>query len=334
VSELIELYKRLGLSPQLLAERLRIDPRTVKKRLADGKMTRSLRRKIRAATRHERETLVSEVGNIILENYREHKDKYLYPDEYDLLRFIEDHLVIVDFLRSQNAYEKAEFMYILGHLNYSRAFHGHWVNRVGGKALRASAQEAFRIYNDEAPKLVRGTDLQDLTEEQASRRSSFLDLLELNAMETKWQMAKHRHVSLQECLKWLDEQNVLGRLRAASLVPHNVGVWTIPHNGLIFASQLNRVEEMKFFYGKLVEVQPGFSDWDFSPGETQTLRQDDDLEAFRQAFPNLDNRNSKKETSMTTKITAAAAAITLTILASSGLTILLTGLAIASNMIK
>jgi hypothetical protein len=334
MSELIELQKRLGLAAQLLADRLGLDPRTVIKRLADGKMTRSLRRKIRAATRHERKTLVSEVGNIILENYREHKDKYLYPDKYDLLQFIDDHLVIVDRLQSQNAYEQAEFMYILAHMNYSRAFHGNWANRVDGKARRAAAQEAFRLYNETA-ELVRGIDLKELTETQASYRSSFIELLELNAMETKWQMAKQRYVSLQECLKWLDEKNVLGRLRAALLVPHNVGVWTIPHNGLIFASQLNRVDEMEFFYGKLVEAQPGFSDWDnFSPGETPTLRQDSDLAAFRQAFSHLDKRNSKKETSMTAKIKAAAAAIAFTILTSSVLMVLLNGLANASNMLS
>jgi hypothetical protein len=57
-----------------------------------------------------------------------------------------------------------------------------------------------------------------------------------------------------------EEKNVLGSLRDALLVPQNLAVWTIPHNGLIFASQLNRPKEMEFFYGKLVEVQPGFSD--------------------------------------------------------------------------
>lgn len=87
MSELIKIRNQLGLQDKDLAARLGIDLRTIQKHLANGSMTRALRRKIRAATRHLRATLVSEVGNIILENYREHKDKYLYPDERDLLRF-------------------------------------------------------------------------------------------------------------------------------------------------------------------------------------------------------------------------------------------------------
>src|SRR5580704_1968665 len=92
VSELIELKRSYGLENRALADWLKIDLRTLEKRLADGKMTRSLRRKIQTATRHGRKTLTSLAGNIILENYREHKDKYLHPDGQDLLRFIDDHL--------------------------------------------------------------------------------------------------------------------------------------------------------------------------------------------------------------------------------------------------
>jgi hypothetical protein len=65
-------------------------------------------------------------------------------------------------------------------------------------------------------------------------------------------------------------------------------VWTIPHNGLIFASQVNDGGEMAFFHKVLVKWQPGFHSWDFESGETPTLRQDTDLTAFRIAFPELD----------------------------------------------
>jgi hypothetical protein len=310
VSDLIEIQRKTGLPVRDLAFQTGIDPRTLEKHLQDGKMSRGLRKKLRAATRHSRKTLVSEVANIILESYREHKDKYLYPDSLDLLRFIDDNLVIVDRLQPQNEYERCELMYVLAHLNYSRAFHGKWPDFiVDGKARNASAKEALRLYNDAAEK-VRSLDPSALPEIQASYRASFIDLLDLNAMETKWQMTKRGLIAREECLKWLDEQDVLGRLRAALLVPHNLGVWTIPHNGLIFASQLNRRKEMKFFHERLVEVQPGFHSWDFAPGETPTLRKDKDLETFRQAFAHLDS-NSKKDISMATKVKSLACTVVL-----------------------
>lgn len=229
-------------------------------------------------------------------------------------------------LHPQSDYEKAEFMYIQGHLNYSRAFHGKWPE-ADGKARRASAQEALRFYTG-AAEILRGLNPANLAGKQVSYHMSFIGLLDLNAVETKWQMAKHGHILPTDCLEWIAKQDVLGRLRSALLVPQNLGVWTIPHNGLIFASQLNDLEAMEFFYGELVKVQPGFISWDFTPGETPTLRDDKDLEAFRRAFVHLD-RKENTAMNMKVKILASIAAATLVTFLLHGAAL---ALALASNM--
>ena len=131
--------------------------------------------------------------------------------------------------------------------------------------------------------------LHDMTEEQAERRDSFAELLELNAIETHWQKLKCGHnMTREKKLEWLREKNVLARLRAALAVPENQLVWTIPHNGLRFASQAKDRDEMSFFHEVLIKWQPGFASWDFESGETPTLRKDVDLAAFRNTFPELD----------------------------------------------
>jgi hypothetical protein len=282
-----------------LADLTGLDLRTIEQRYKDGKVTALIRRKL-LAVRHLQVTLVCETADRILQSYREHKDQHLYPDDRYLLRFIEDTLVIVqdrlrlmERLRSNkeknNDYEKAEFTFVLGHLNYSLAFHGKWPEL--NKVRPTYAKDTLKIY-ETARELVEKTDPSFLNGEQAARRSSFIELLELNAMETKWQMAKRGYIPCIECLKDLEQRKILNRLRNALRSPYNAGVWQIAHNGLIFASLFNRLEDMEFFYKELVKLQPGFRSWNFTPGETPTLGKDQDLQAFRQAFPHLDTSRS------------------------------------------
>jgi hypothetical protein len=343
MSALIELLEKTRLSPEQIARRAKIDPRTVRKHAEEGTMTASLRKKLRPLTRQSQKSLVSEVGNIILENYREYKDRHLHPCDDDLLQFIDDHLIIIPRLQWENEYEWSELQYVLAHLFYSRAFHGRWNNRdVDGEARNVAASEAENLYTT-AAQMVRSLDPLSLTDQQKANQTAFAELLDLNAMETKWQKAKRprwgskddlqaRRLSRSRCLDELDAQDILGRLRAALSTPHNAGVWTIPHNGLVFGSLLNRYEDMKFFHEKLVEVQPGFRSWDFTPGETPTLRSDDDLANFRQAFPHLDTNPTSQENSMTTKISSALCALMIGTTVFALIEFALTTAAHASNM--
>lgn len=293
-----------GMSPESIAAETDLDRRTVELHLGRGTMTLHVRKKLIPVTRRIRRTLVSGVANIILENYREHKDKLLYPDTTYLLRFIHDHLEIVPRLqRGADAYEKRELDYVLAHLLYSLAFHFKSNALVDGVTCNNAAVRAHAIYTTTALD-VQAFDPTTLTEQQAAHQQAFAQLLELNALEIRWQMARRglllKKGSLTElaesdpvailrarkaCLEELAAQDILGRLRSALTIPQNAGVWQIPHTGLIFASLLNNRDDMEFFHAKLVEVQPGFRSWDFTPGETETLGKDSDLENFRKAFP-------------------------------------------------
>lgn len=307
MSELKRIQMELRLTPHQMADRIGMDRRTVEKRLGDGQMTPLLSKKLLAIRDDHalQKTLVCEPANRILHAYREHKNEHLYPNHRHLYLFIGDMLVIVkDRLElmdrernGNNDYEKAEFTFVLAHLSFSFAFHGPCWHELT-KARPGYAKDTLQLYNT-AIELVNKTDPSVLSDEQASHRSSFIELLELNAMETKWQMAKRRYLPRKECLKDLEERKILQRLHDASRSPYNVGVWQIPHNGLIYACQLHSLkdhdhyEDMKTFHEKLVEVQPGFHSWDFTPGEVKTLREDEDLKAFRQNFPHLDTSPSK-----------------------------------------
>jgi hypothetical protein len=301
MSELKRLQTELCLTEEELADRLGMDLRTVRRRLADGVDTALISRKLLAVRESRKTLLVCEPAGRILKSYREHKNQHLYPDDRHLLLFIEDTIVIVndrlqiiDRFCPKNGYydyEKAEFTLVLAHLFYSLAFHGKKWHELT-KQRPDHAREALRLYQA-AIELVQKADLSVLSEEQAAHRESFVELLELNAMETMWQMAKRGYIQRKECLKELGQRKIVERLRNALRSPYNAGVWQIPHNGLIFASLFNFLKDMQFFYKELIAVQSGFHSWDFTPGETPTLREDQDLEAFRQAFAHLDPSRNK-----------------------------------------
>jgi hypothetical protein len=165
--------------------------------------------------------IVSDVAHIVLGNYRKHKDKFLFPDDRDLLRFIDDTLPIMHRLQARSGHEQGEFWYAEGHLHYSRGFHGKWTE-LTGEDRRRSAEEALRLY-EKAVGIMKALDPSELTEEQSEGLSAFIALLELNVMETKWQMAKRGYIPRQECLDLLAKEDILKRLRAACLVRKTEG---------------------------------------------------------------------------------------------------------------
>jgi hypothetical protein len=107
LSDLIEMQMKTGLSKEGIAVATGLDRRTVRDRLADGRMTRAIQKKLRPIMRTLRRTLVSEPANVILEDYRDHKDRYQYPDDRDLLRFIDNNLVIVPRILQQVRSERS-----------------------------------------------------------------------------------------------------------------------------------------------------------------------------------------------------------------------------------
>jgi len=269
----------LDMSPQQVAGDFGLDIRTAKDLLKQphNKRYRSVLEKIERGLRQKKPTLASDLANRIYLNYREHKKA---DQLHKLPQFIEDHFVYLDRFEPESEFERAELMYIRGHLHYSRAFH------VRGSSLDrhfrcSSAKLAIELYQG-AAHVLKALDPSALTAEQRKRQHKLVELFQLNADETFWQMAKQGYAKLQEAVAWLREHDVLRRLQRS--LADNPAIWTIAHNGLRFASQLQDVPFMKFFLEKLVDAEPGFKDWDFASGETPSLNEDDDLVFFRSVF--------------------------------------------------
>lgn len=105
-----------------------------------------------------------------------------------------------------------------------------------------------------------------------------------NLMITVFFRSQHKHArSMDDVLKYLREQDAVGKLR--KFLKSNPYLWQAAYNGLEFSSRLHADDATMFwFYYRLCENDPGFTDFDYSPGEVASINAEDGMAYFRSRY--------------------------------------------------
>lgn len=84
----------------------------------------------------------------------------------------------------------------------------------------------------------------------------------------------------------LRSADVIGMIRAT--LKDNPFFWQLVYNGLELASTLRDEAAAREFHGALVKLDPGFSSFDYSPGEVVSIRREPGMSYFIETCPELD----------------------------------------------
>jgi hypothetical protein len=181
-----------------------------------------------------------------------------------------------------SAFDNAGKCYLLALTAISRGLH-HGTNATwfGGKRLEA-IQDA-QSWCLEGRKYVEAP-AADLTDEELINRKKldyalFSNWLIAVASESKFKSGRSKEVT-HGILKDADVVGVLKRF-----LEENKFLWQAAANGLELTSTLGSPDEdMLYFYDRLTALDPGFTSFDYSPGEVPAISNEPGMKRFHDKF--------------------------------------------------
>lgn len=200
---------------------------------------------------------------------------------------LRDYLIMMEglLLRAKPSIaEAACITYMLGMLNWSKAFHhGRKATWFGGmnnwKAYALQAEHEFEAAREFADKA------QD-AELAAAEKELILQLkptIICNWFGVVAEQAKRGYRrSFPEVLELLKERKCVELLR--SFVEDNPYLWQAIFNGLELSSWFQSAPDALWFYDHLKNADPGFQSFDYSPGEVPSIAKEPGMKWFHDEF--------------------------------------------------
>lgn len=154
--------------------------------------------------------------------------------------------------------------------------HDEWAEHL--RRAQANAEEGMEI----ADAILQ----QNLRNERISRLRGFLFInwVQINQEQTKFGYANlsGKRMTVAEKEKLFREQDALSKLKA--LIVDFPYLWQAAYNGLEQASSLHEDEFALWFYGELKRLDPGFQDFDYSPGEVPAISAEPGMAFFQAKY--------------------------------------------------